>query len=106
VVILTNPIDLTVDLQQAAQQLIGQNDTNQANVQAFVDSYHHQETAFQTGQTNVQPATPQAAAQAWINQYFPTQVEANRFLQDSNAIDCMIKNDGPCPSSNGTGTTP
>jgi hypothetical protein len=104
VVILTSPDDLYLALEQAAQQLMGMNDTNQANINAFVAWYHGQQTAFQTGRSNIEPPSPPAAAEVWINSYFPTRVEANRFLQDANSIDCMIQSGhpGPCPDTTTT----
>lgn len=107
VVSLTNPEDLYYALEQTAQQLMGGNDADHANVDAFIAWYHQQEAAFQTGQTNVEPPTPRAAAQYWINTYFPTQVEGNNFLKVNGAITCMIQNSGPgpCPTSGSTPTT-
>jgi hypothetical protein len=99
VVTLTNPEDLYLALQQTAQQLMGMDDTDQANVNAFIAWYHSQETAFQAGQSNIKPPTPEAAAYLWISKYFPKQISENRFLNGFNAVTCMIQSGhpGPCP---------
>jgi hypothetical protein len=99
VVALTNPEDLDLALQQTAQQLKSMDDTNQSNINAFIGWNHSQETAFQTGQSNINPPTPEAAAYVWINKYFPTQIMENRYLNGFNAISCMIQSGhpGPCP---------
>jgi hypothetical protein len=103
VVALTNPGDLYYSLEQAAQQLIGMN-VNQPGLNDFIAWYHQQQTAYQTGQTDISPAAPYDAAVAWIDQNYPTQVLANRYLNDANAINCMIKTgrSGPCPASPAT----
>jgi hypothetical protein len=101
IVNLTNPADLYYALEQAAQQQMGRNDIDQADINAFIASYHEQETAYQTGQTDIQPPSAYGAAVTWIDDHYPTQVAANRFLNDSNAINCMIQDGGPgpCPPS-------
>jgi hypothetical protein len=100
VVALTNPDDLYAALEQAAQQLMGMN-VNQAGLDSFIAWYHQQQTGYQTGQTGITPAAPYDAAIAWINKNYPTQVLAYRYLNDANAINCMIRDagPGPCPTA-------
>ena len=94
VVTLTNPDDLSVALEQAAQQLMGMNDPSATDVQAFINWYHAQEVAFETGQSNVEPPTPADGADYWIRQQYPEQVAANNYLGAYNVIQCMIASGG------------
>jgi hypothetical protein len=83
---------------------MGMNDPSQPDIQAFIANYQSDETAYQTGQTNVEPPIPQVAATAWIDTHYPIQVAANEYLSLANAVNCMIRNGGtPCPDSPTTG---
>lgn len=83
---------------------MGMNDSSQTDVDNFIAWYHKEETAYQTGQTNLLPPTLSAAGDTSINQHFSTQVAGYRFLQGANGVNCMIKNAGlgPCPTSPAT----
>ena len=101
VVTLTNPIDLEYALQQQAQQLMGMNDSSQTDINSFVAWYQGLESNYQRGYSNVQPPSVSAAAYQWISQRFRIQIEAYRFSQAANSVNCMIQNGGPgsCPSN-------